>query len=288
MKIAIIPDEYTYDPSTAFELGRGWGLEHYEIRYAYRWRVPHAPAWVSDCVANAVTAYDVTVTAISPGLFKPVMCTDGSEVPVSVDTPGEIRRHLDELLPLQFAFAERLGTRNITIFSLPRPADVTTAPVPSIVVDTLAEAADRAAGNGFALLLENLPGTWADTGEATAALVEAVGSEALGVTWDPANVVYGQLAEDPVQTGYPAVGPHVANVHVKDAQVVDGRAKWVQMGEGVVDWSDQLGQLQRSGYAGFLTIEPHLQYEPGITGLVETTKDFVMRVRDMLGQKRSS
>ena len=43
MQIAIIPDEYTYDPFTAFELGRGWGIEHFEIRYAYRWRVPMPP-----------------------------------------------------------------------------------------------------------------------------------------------------------------------------------------------------------------------------------------------------
>jgi hypothetical protein len=99
----------------------------------------------------------------------------------------------------------------------------------------------------------------------------------LRITWDPADVVHGGLAEDPVRTGCPAVAPHVANVHVKDARVEGDRAEWTQMGEGVVDWPGQLGQLQRSGYAGFLTLEPHLQYEPDITGSAKMTEDLVAR-----------
>ena len=282
MKTALIPDEYTHDPFTAFELGLGWGIEHYEIRYAYRWRVPKAPAWVNDCVANAVKAYGVTITAISPGLFKPAMETDGSTVPISVDSPEEIRRHLDELLPRQFEFAARLGTSNITVFSLPRSNGSAREPIPSIVIDTLSEAAQRASGNGFTLFLENGGGLWADTGGATAALVEAVGSDALKVTWDPANVVYGGLPEDPVAEGYPVVRPHVGNVHVKDARVVAGAGKWTQMGDGLIEWPAQLAALAQSGYDGYLTLEPHLQYEAGVTHLVGKVETFVARVREML------
>ena len=281
MKLALIPDEYTHDPFTAFELGLGWGVEHYEIRYAYRWRVPNAPGWVGDCVANAVKSYGVVITAISPGLFKPTMRTDGSTIPVTTDTPAEIRRHLDELLPRQFEFAERLGTRNITVFSLPRPRQAARGPIPSVVIDTLSEAAQKAAGNGFTLLLENGGGLWADTGGATAALVEAVGSDALKVTWDPANVVHGALAEDPVVEGYPAVRPHVGNVHVKDARVVDGAGQWTQMGEGVIAWPAQLAALAQSGYDGYPTLEPHLQYQPGVTHLIGKLETFVARVREM-------
>lgn len=53
MQLVLIPDEYTNDPATAFELGRRWGVEHYEIRYAYRWRVPVCPAWAAERVAAA-------------------------------------------------------------------------------------------------------------------------------------------------------------------------------------------------------------------------------------------
>jgi sugar phosphate isomerase/epimerase len=281
VQLAIIPDEYTYDPFTAFELGRGWGIEHFEIRYAYRWRVPHAPAWAGDLVANAAKAYDVTVTAISPGLFKPVMRTDGSQIPISTETPGEVRRHLDELLPRQFEFAHRLGTKNITVFALPKPPEAPPERFPPIVVESLAEAAQKAAAEGFTLFLENCTGLWADTGRATAALVSAVGSKSLKVTWDPANVVYSGPAEEPVSEGYPAVQAHVGNVHVKDATFTDA-GHWVQMGEGAIDWANQLARLREDGYSGFLTLEPHLQYEPGVTHLLEKMEVFAARVREML------
>ncbi|MEN6582906.1 MAG: TIM barrel protein, partial [Armatimonadota bacterium] len=185
MRISLITDECTHDPFTALELGKRWGINHFEIRYAHRWRVPEGPAWAADQVAAAVKAYGVTVTAISPGLFKPVMRTDGSKIPLTTETPAEIRRHLDELLPRFFDFAARLGTRNITVFALPKPAEAGGAP-PAVVIDSLAEAAGKAASAGFTLLLENGQGSWADTGAASRAILEKVHSPALRMTWDPA------------------------------------------------------------------------------------------------------
>lgn len=280
MKISLITDECTHDPFTAFELGKKWGVEHYEIRYAYRWRLPEGPGWASDLVASAAKAYGVTVTAVSPGLFKPVMRMDGSKVPLSTDTPAEIRRHLDELLPRFFDFASRLNTRNVIVFALPKPAGAT-GTIPTAVIDSLAEAARKAAAGGFTLLLENGQGSWAETGASSRAIVEAVGSPALRVTWDPANVTYGGLAENPVTEGYPLVRSYVGNVHVKDALCQAGKGQWVMMGEGRVDWEGQIAALRADNYQGFLTVEPHLQYESPV-GLVAKIETFLSRLRQLL------
>src|SRR4030042_1983438 len=163
-RISIITDEYSADPATAFELGRQWGVQHYEIRGAYRFRAPVGPAWVADRVAAVVAAYGVTITAIPPGLFKPTMRTDGSRQEISADAPAEVRRHLDDLLPAFFAFAERVGTRNVIVFALPRGEAKESDAPPAIVVDCLADAAERAAAGGFQLLLENGGGTGAGAG----------------------------------------------------------------------------------------------------------------------------
>jgi len=282
MKICLIPDELTHDPFTAFEIATKWGIEHYEIRYAYRWRVPNCPGWVADLAASAVKAYGVTVTAISPGLFKPVMNVDGSTVPISTDTPAEVRRHLDELLPRYIDFAVRLGACSIIAFALPKPPGAGSQEVPSIVVDALAEAAARTREAGLWLMLENGPGTWADTARAARAVIDAVGPERIGLTWDPANVIYGDLGEEPVTEGYPLIAPYVGNVHVKDAACADGRGVWKMLGEGRVDWSRQIESLRRDGYAGMLTLEPHLRYESPVN-LIETLEQFVSRVRQLLG-----
>ena len=287
MRISLIPDEYTYDPATAFELGRRWGVEHYEVRYAYGWRVPVAPDWVADRVAAAVSDYGVKVTGISPGLFKPTMRTDGTRVPLSTDTPAEIRRHLDELLPVFLAFAERLATRNITVFALPKgegDSPDSAAGPPQVVIDTLAEAAEKARAAGFQLLLENGGGTWADTSEATAAVLEGVASEALRLTWDPANVAYAAGGGDPVADGYPLVRAFVTNVHVKDVALADAGPGWAMLGDGVIDWPGQIRRLREDGYAGPLTVEPHLQYQPGLKlNLVARMEQFLTRLRALTG-----
>lgn len=281
MNLSMIADEYTHDPFTAFELGTKWGVRHYEIRYAYRWRVPNAPGWVAERVAAAVKAYGVSVTAVSPGLFKPVMKTDGTKIPISVDTPDEIRRHIDQLLPSYFEFAEQLNTKTVIVFALPKPNDAAADKPPPIVIDTLAESADKAARAGFQLLLENGPGSWADTARATKALLDAVGADALQLTWDPANVVYGNLPEDPVAEGYPLVKSYVRNVHVKDAALVDGKGVWRMLGDGAVDWPSQIDRLRQDDYAGFLTLEPHLQYESQVN-LVEKIESFLSRLRELI------
>ena len=286
MLISLISDEYTYDPATAFELGRRWGIEHYEIRHAYGWRVPVCPGWAADRVAAAVSNYAVKVTGISPGLFKPTMRTDGTRVPLSTDAPAEIRRHLDELLPNFFAFAERLGTRNVIVFALPKGEADSPGPAgpPQVVIDSLAEAAEKARAGGFRLLLENGGGTWADTSEAAAAVLEAVGSEALRLTWDPANVAHAAGGGDPVAEGYPLVRPFVANVHVKDVAVAGGGPAWTMLGDGVIDWPGQLRRLREDDYAGPLTVESHLQYQPGLnTDLVARMEQFLTRLRELSG-----
>ena len=283
MRICLIPDEYTNDPATAFELGRRWGVDHYEIRYAYRWRVPVGPAWAADRVAAAVSSYGVTVNGIAPGLFKPTMQTDGSKVPISTETPGEVRRHLDELLGAFFAFAERLGATNITVFALPRGDAPLGAEMPQVVIDSLGEAASKAAAAGVQLLLENGTGSWAASAAETGAILRAVNSPALRCTWDPANVVHAASGEDPVTDGYPLVKDFVANVHVKDLEMVEGKGQWCVLGDGLVDWPAQLAVLAADGYTGPLTLEPHLQYRAGMsTNLVEKVETCLARLRKML------
>lgn len=281
MNISLIPDEVSHDPFTAIELGTRWGIRNYEIRYAYRWRVPFCPQWVTDRTIAAVQSTGVTVTGISPGLFKPIMQVDGTAIPVHADTPDEINRHIEIHLPRCFDLATRLKTQNIIVFALTKPTNVNTASIPSVVIDALGRAAAKAQQAGFNLLLENGAGTWADSGKATRALLDAVHSESLHLTWDAANVVYGNQSENPVTEGYPLVKSFVRNVHVKDAAVTGGKPHWMMLGDGVVDWKEQIRRLKKDGYSGPITLEPHLQYESPL-GLVACIEEFARRAKILL------
>jgi len=112
--------------------------------------------------------------------------------------------------------------------------------------------ADMAAERGLGLLLE--------TGQETAAclrgLLEELHHPALGVNFDPANMIlYGK--GDPVE-GVRMLGPWIRHVHVKDA-VRAGRpgvgGTEVPWGEGQVGNDAFLRALLEIGYAGTLAIE---------------------------------
>jgi sugar phosphate isomerase/epimerase len=208
------------------------------------------------------------------------MKTDGSSTPISCDNAPEIRRHLDELLPQFLAFAKKLGAAKVTVFSLPRPAGATGAP-PAVVIDSLAQAAQAAGREGITLLIENGAGSWADSPAATAGILKAVNSPALRLVWDPANDINADPTCDPL-AGFDLVRPFLAVMHVKDIERVGAKTQWAMLGTGCVDWPRLTGLLRKSGYQGPYTLEPHLQYRPGVVDLVTMMEDFLARARKVL------
>jgi sugar phosphate isomerase/epimerase len=136
----------------------------------------------------------------------------------------------------------------------------------------LKEAAAVAKAYGLELSVENEPGAWCDTGVNTAAIVEAIGLEHVGVNWDPANAVYAGEAAYPV--GYDAVRHLIQNVHIKDGIPLPPD-KWENrlIGDGGVNWIGQLRAFQRDQPVPFYTLETH------VFPLMESTREDLRRLR---------
>lgn len=89
-------------------------------------------------------------------------------------------------------------------------------------------------------------------------IVEAVGPDVIGITFDPANVVV--RGEEPVAAAR-CVAPHVRATHIRDVALVataDGFARFLMpVGEGVIDWPALLGALDAGpdGAERMLSIE---------------------------------
>ena len=110
-------------------------------------------------------------------------------------------------------------------------------------------------------------------------LIETVGSPAIRVNYDPANLILwppmlaarsGEeyhsdqaLAEFQPTEGVQVLGPYIVHTHAKDALVhPDGQGEEVPLGQGWVDWPRYVAYLQEAGYDGYFAIEREVGDDP--------------------------
>jgi len=82
------------------------------------------------------------------------------------------------------------------------------------------------------------------------AFLEDIGSEGLGVNFDPANLLRYGVEE--IIRGVRELGEWIVHTHAKDHNPETGRAT---VGEGLVPWSRYLRELRGQGYDGWLALE---------------------------------
>jgi sugar phosphate isomerase/epimerase len=147
---------------------------------------------------------------------------------------------------------------------------------------------DIAGAHGCRYVLENVAGSWADTGTHAVSIINRVGrGDELGLCWDPANSSMAGSALSTMEE-YAQLKSLVASVHCKNCNGKDG--KWTLMEGGVVDWPAQLSGLSQIGYDGYLVIETHLQIRNGGDFVVvdEGNSDLEQNTSDNLKYLRQS
>ncbi|MCP4833584.1 MAG: sugar phosphate isomerase/epimerase [Phycisphaera sp.] len=120
---------------------------------------------------------------------------------------------------------------------IPHEAD---DPARTVIIDRLREVADLFAARDIRLGLE----TGQETAETLVAALEALDHPAVGVNFDPANMIlYGM--GDPV-AAIRTLAPYVVQVHAKDAVPTTEPGTWgaeVPLGRGVVEWEAFLAEV---------------------------------------------
>src|SRR5439155_1149131 len=106
-----------------------------------------------------------------------------------------------------------------------------------------------------ALVHENEKGIFGDIGRRCLDLMTTIDSPKLRCAFDFANFV--QVGEKPIDN-WQLLKPYTTHIHIKDAKAgTSGQA--VPAGEGDGNIEPILVDAYRSGYRGFLTLEPHLK-----------------------------
>lgn len=104
--------------------------------------------------------------------------------------------------------------------------------------------------------------TGMETSDVLKAFLEDIGSPALKVNYDPANMLH--FGVDEVVRGVKTLGEWIVHTHAKDYNPKTGRAT---IGEGLVPWDNYMNALREINYEGWFAIED----ETGIN-VIESVK----------------
>ena len=237
-------DEIAADLEEQLRVLRDLRIDHLEFRNAWGTNVLHLDDDEVRRAREACAAWGISVSSIGSPIGKSPIA---DPLTVEIDNLNRI-----------FRIGDALGTRRVRIFSFYPPDTSSNAHYDQWVeesVSRLARLAEMAARRGFVLLLENEKAIVGDTIRRCHAIVSAIDIPHLRFLWDPANFV--QVSEsEPTERGWPLLGPYVAYVHIKDALVANGSVRAAGEGDGQIP--ELLDRLRRTGYRGFLSLEPHL------------------------------
>lgn len=240
-----ISDESGQSIDTQIKAHRELGWSYLELRLVDGVNITALPDDKFDEVVRKVEGAGMKVSCFASAIAnwaRPITC--GPDVDIA---------DLERAIPRM----KRFNTNYIRVMSYPNDPD---RPLPEKewreeAIRRMKKLAEIAENGGVILCHENCSGWGGQSAENSNILLEAVNSPALRVVFDTGNpVTYGQDA----WAYYQAVYPYIEYVHIKDARKVNGEDVYTYCGEGDGRVRDILRDLLGKGYAGGISIEPHL------------------------------
>ena len=233
-------DEISPDPRAQLATLAAESITHLELRSAWSVNVADFTGEQLAAFRTAVQDAGVRVSAIGSPVGK---------IPIGAPLAPE----LDRMRRVADA-AAGLGTTIVRVFSFFLPAGEPPERYRSQVIDRMGALARIAEERGLVLAHENEKEIYGDVPDRCADLITAVGSPALRATFDPANFV--QCGVRPYSGAYAVLRPYLVYLQVKDARAATGEV--VPAGQGDGELRETLAALREDGFAGFMSLEPHL------------------------------
>lgn len=231
-------DEISSDTTEQFEVLNRLGIKYFEPRGIDGKNISSLD---DDGVLELkvkMEKYGISVSSIGSPIGK-IQITD------------DFDKHL-QLLKRVIKTAKMLDVKYIRVFSFFIP-DGEYEKYRDEVIRRMKEMVAIAEKEDVMLLHENEKGIYGDVASRCFEILEEVKSPSLRCVFDPANFV--QCGQKTYPDAYELLKPYIEYMHIKDA-LPDGTV--VPAGKGVGDVEKIITELYKSGYCGFLSLEPHL------------------------------
>jgi sugar phosphate isomerase/epimerase len=167
--------------------------------------------------------------------------------------------HLEEFKNC-LRIAKRLGAGYIRMFSFYPPEGGNIADYRDEVLARWRQFIEAAEGTGITLLHENEKDIYGDTPERCLDLAQTLG---ISLIFDPANFV--QCGVETYPHAYNLLKDHIVYMHIKDCLADSGKVVPSGYGDGHI--AEIISSLDKRGYDGFLSLEPHLGNFEGFASL---------------------
>ncbi len=178
---------------------------------------------------------------------------------IKIDDPFE--PHF-ELFKHTVEIAKILDTKYIRLFSYFLDADDADK-YRAEVMNRTKTFCDYVADTEIILLHENEKGIYGDTAERCLELYKTMNSPNFKLIFDPANFV--QCGVETFPHAFNLLKNYVVYIHIKDAVAKDGKVVPSGFGDGHI--KEIIAKLNKRGYEGFLSLEPHLGHFEGFDDL---------------------
>ncbi len=256
MFITGITDEAGGDLKTQIDVAKILGWRYIDLRNANGANVCLLGQSQFDELVEQITANGLKVASLSS--------TIGNWSKSIFKSPEDSYQELKQAIPR----LHRLGTPFIRVMSFQCPWNsepYINDPVEKEVIKRMLHLVAMAEDGGVTLLHENCDNWGGHSFEHTLRLLDAVPSPNLKIVFDTANPIATQDTRGTLPYGfqnpwefYQQVKHKLAYIHIKDANIVEGKKVHVFPGEGIVEVERILRDLKRSGYEGGICIEPHV------------------------------
>jgi len=246
-KLGAFTDEISQDLEQACKVCCEFGVEGVEIRGVWQTPVQKLTDEQVRDIKRIVADHGLTVCSIGSPFGK-----------CELDQAAEVAAHMDILRRCSDIGLE-LGCTLVRGFAFwghgarQKPWDKMAKayePVPEILEE-----------KRTILGLENEAACYVGTASHTRHFLDMLGCPRVKAVWDPANHVQDPdgIGIPTFPDGYQMIKADIAHVHVKDAAPrPDGPTPNVFMGMGICHWREQFQALKDDGYAGFCSLETHV------------------------------